>query len=187
LKPLLTVLSAILILLAVDVTSVAGEQRVIRHHHKHHSKKFHTCVSKINQIGNYREKTWQLQKFMGKGRTLSAHHERKTTSCEYVGWIANVWKKRARNVWTEFQNPPHKAAWWCIHSYEGSWTDPNAPYYGGLQMDYEFQQAYGLDLLRAKGTADHWTPLEQMWVAERAYVTRGFYPWPTTARFCHLI
>ena len=38
----------------------------------------------------------------------------------------------------------------------------------------EFQATYGGDLLRAKGTADHWTPLEQMWVAERAYRTRGF-------------
>ena len=32
-------------------------------------------------------------------------------------------------------NPPHKSQWLCIHGYEGSWTDPNSPYYGGLQMD----------------------------------------------------
>ena len=33
--------------------------------------------------------------------------------------------------------------------------------------------------------ADHWTPIEQMWVAERAYRSgRGFYPWPNTARYC---
>ena len=35
-------------------------------------------------------------------------------------------------------------------------------------MDREFQATYGPELLRRKGTADHWTPLEQMWVAERA-------------------
>ncbi len=61
-------------------------------------------------------------------------------------------------------------------------------YYGGLQMDIEFQRMYGADLLRRKGTADRWTPIEQIWVAERAYRSgRGFYPWPNTARSCGLI
>ena len=83
--------------------------------------------------------------------------------------------------------PPHYDAWLCIHRGEGSWTDPNAPYYGGLQMDYSFQRAYGADLLARKGTADHWTPLEQMWVAEKAWRTRGFGPWPQTARACGLL
>jgi hypothetical protein len=54
-------------------------------------------------------------------------------------------------------------------------------------MDVEFQRTYGRELYRAKGTADHWSPLEQMWVAERAYRTRGFWPWPNTARFCGLL
>ena len=81
-----------------------------------------------------------------------------------------------------------RRAWLCIHRYEGSWTDRGGPYYGGLQMDISFQQSYGWHLLRHKGTADHWTPLEQMWVAERAYRSgRGFYPWPNTARACGLI
>jgi hypothetical protein len=26
-----------------------------------------------------------------------------------------------------------------------------------------------------------------MWVAERAYRTRGYWPWPNTARYCGLI
>lgn len=82
---------------------------------------------------------------------------------------------------------PHLEEWLCIHSYEGAWDDPNGPYYGGLQMDLEFQQTYAPWLLRAKGTADHWTPREQMLTAERAYKTRGFYPWPNTARYCGLI
>ena len=83
--------------------------------------------------------------------------------------------------------PPHYTAWLCIHRYEGSWTDPNPPFYGGLQFDYGFQATYGRHLLKLKGTADHWTPLEQMWTAERAYRSRGFYPWPNTARYCGLI
>jgi hypothetical protein len=82
---------------------------------------------------------------------------------------------------------PHRAEWMCIHRGEGPWDDAGAPYYGGLQMDLEFQRDYGLDLLRSKGTADHWTPEEQMRVAERAYRTRGFWPWPNTAKRCGLL
>ena len=86
------------------------------------------------------------------------------------------------------QHPPHLRAWLCIHHYEGSWTDSGAPYYGGLQMDLGFQRRYGGRLLRTKGTADHWLPLEQIWVAERAHGSgRGFHPWPNTARSCGLI
>jgi hypothetical protein len=55
-------------------------------------------------------------------------------------------------------------------------------------MDLSFQRAYAAGLLRRKGTADRWTPLEQMWTAERAHRSgRGFYPWPNTARYCGLI
>ena len=81
-------------------------------------------------------------------------------------------------------NPPHLQALLCIHSYEGSWRDAGGPYYGGLQMDVGFQQTYGGWLYRAKGTADHWAPLEQIWTAERAVGSIGFSPWPNTARMC---
>ena len=67
-------------------------------------------------------------------------------------------------------------------------ADTGNGYYGGLQMDLTFQRSYGSFLLRSKGTANRWTPYEQMWVAERAYESgRGFYPWPNTARSCGLI
>jgi hypothetical protein len=76
----------------------------------------------------------------------------------------------------------------CIHGHEGAWDDPNAPYYGGLQMDWSFQRSYGPWLLRTKGTADRWTPMEQVRVAWRAFRSgRGWYPWPNTARYCGLI
>ncbi len=46
---------------------------------------------------------------------------------------------------------------------------------------------YGRYLLRTKGTANHWTPLEQIWVAERAYRSgRGFSPWPNAGAACGL-
>lgn len=81
---------------------------------------------------------------------------------------------------------PH--AWACIHRYEGSWQDDGDPYWGGLQMDRGFMETYAPQWLLAKGFANHWTPNQQMWVAERAYFSgRGFWPWPNTARFCGLL
>jgi hypothetical protein len=103
-------------------------------------------------------------------------------------WWKRAWVHKAYWARWHGHRPPHLAAWLCIHRYEGSWQDPYAPYYGGLQMDLTFQRQYGLGLLRRKGTAEHWTRFEQIWVAVRAYrAGRGFYPWPYTARYCGLI
>ncbi len=47
-------------------------------------------------------------------------------------------------------------------------------------MSIQFQRAYSRYLLRLKGTANRWTPAEQMWTAERALLAgSGFHPWPT--------
>jgi hypothetical protein len=106
----------------------------------------------------------------------------------YRRWLRDAWRIRAERARYRAHHPPHLGEWRCIHRWEGSWTDPNSPYYGGLQMDLSFQRAYGAGLLRRKGTANHWAPYEQMWVAERAVKAgRGFYPWPNTARRCGLI
>ena len=98
--------------------------------------------------------------------------------------LAHAWRQREHAVWRRANHPPGLNAWLCIHHYEGSWTDSGGPYWGGLQMDLGFQETYGGWLLRHKGTADHWSPLEQIWVAVRAAHTRGFAPWPNTARYC---
>lgn len=103
--------------------------------------------------------------------------------------IRRYYRRLANKAWLAIQRlVPHKRQWLCIHHYEGSWQDPNPPFWGGLQMDLGFQRTYGRMLLNSKGTADHWTPMEQMIVAETAYYAgRGFYPWPNTARYCGLI
>jgi resuscitation-promoting factor RpfA len=81
----------------------------------------------------------------------------------------------------------------CIASHEagpehGGWrANTGNGYYGGLQMDRSFQQAYAPDLYRAKGTADNWSPEEQIRAAARAVRARGFTPWPNTARMCGLL
>jgi hypothetical protein len=135
------------------------------------------------QIDRYRHETWRWQRTMGASLMRSLKHP----PTDVLAKIA-VWKQVAVKTRRRAQNPPHKRQWLCIHRFEGSWTDPNGPYYGGLQMDLGFQRRYGPHLLATKGTANNWTPLEQMWVAERAHrAGRGFYPWPNTARSCGLI
>jgi hypothetical protein len=78
--------------------------------------------------------------------------------------------------------------WRCIHEHEGAWNaNTGNGYYGGLQMDYSFQRAYGPEFLRRWGTADRWPVWAQLEAAERAYDSgRGFGPWPNTSRMCGL-
>jgi hypothetical protein len=107
-----------------------------------------------------------------------------TRSLAQLRQVVRRWRHRAHSAWWHAKHPPDLRDWLCIHHYEGSWVDSGGPYWGGLQMDLGFQQTYGGWLLRHKGTADHWSPLEQIWVAVRAARTRGFSPWPNTARYC---
>jgi len=90
-----------------------------------------------------------------------------------------------------FGSPASYSAAWlaqarCIHLKEGPWrANTGNGYFGGLQMSLRFQRVLAPELVRRKGTADNWTAIEQMWVAERA-VRRGygFTPWPRSARVC---
>jgi len=107
-------------------------------------------------------------------------------SVEQLRQLARTWRHREHAAWWRATHPPNLHGWLCIHHYEGSWTDSGGPYWGGLQMDLSFQATYGGWLLRHRGTADHWSPLEQIWVAVRASRVRGFGPWPNTARYCGL-
>jgi hypothetical protein len=129
---------------------------------------------------------WETTSFVPLATTRYA--ERHTKSTRRLQGLVLWWSFVHFGAKKYALHPPHEAAWWCIHRFEGAWDDHGAPYYGGLQMDLGFQRHYGSRLLNAKGTADNWSPLEQMWVAEQAYKSgRGFFPWPNTARACGLI
>jgi len=142
----------------------------------------------LSGIHAARDRAWRWQDVMSAPRSRYVASAEHSPSLAYRRMVLGLWTTRAKVVKRAAQNPPRLKDWLCIHHYEGAWNDPNAPYYGGLQMDRSFMQAYGPTLLRQKGTADHWTPLEQIWVAERAFESgRGFYPWPNTARWCGLI
>jgi hypothetical protein len=147
----------------------------------------------LRKIDTVRTATWRMQRLMGTRPYRTSYSAQDSPKLAYQRWVLGVWQRRHARTQRQFQRPPRKRAWLCIHRYErhpqmGWRTNTGNGYYGGLQMDIHFQRLYSLGLLRRKGTADKWTPLEQMWVAERAYrAGRGFYPWPNTARACGLI
>jgi len=111
-------------------------------------------------------------------------HTSEKSSPQAARDFARAWQRRAKAAWRAAKHPPKLHAWYCIHNREGSWTDPDAPYWGGLQMDMNFQSAYAPWLLKHKGTADHWSPLAQIWAGVRAWRTRGFEPWSSSAHAC---
>jgi hypothetical protein len=142
----------------------------------------------LEAIGKHRDATWHWQRVMRKERWTTTFLERRTTDLERLVELRDVWKRRAERVRDRAKRPPHRAAWLCIQRHEGTWRDPRAPYWGGLQMSRQFQRAFGRYLLHLKGTANKWTPAEQMWTAVHAHRSGlGFHPWPNTARACGLL
>ena len=76
----------------------------------------------------------------------------------------------------------------CIHTHEGAWNaNTGNGYYGGLQMDSSFQQTYGPEFYRRYGTANNWPVIDQLIAGYRAVQSRGYGPWPNTARMCGLL
>jgi hypothetical protein len=144
-------------------------------------------------IHRYRKETWRWQMLMRRKRTASRYSAHLSPDPEYHAWMLRLWKQRAVRARRQAYNPPRRSAWLCIYRYErhprmGWRTRTGNGFFGGLQMDLAFQRTYGPDLLRRKGTADRWTAIEQIWIAERAYRSgRGFYPWPNAARSCGVI
>ena len=143
----------------------------------------------VEKIKRHRNATWRWQDVMGKPRAKFAFSRAESRGKYHRQWVLRVWKKRHAEARRQAQSPPNRYAWLCLQRHEGAWgANTGNGYYGGLQMDWSFMRAYGSHLLRRKGPASNWTPLEQMWVAERALRSgRGFYPWPNTARMCGLL
>lgn len=142
----------------------------------------------VKAISHERAQTWRCQRQLGKPLSPTSYAAERSPSLRFRKWAWRLWMRRAEFHCNAARQAGDIRAWLCIHRHEASWTDDGAPYWGGLQMDYGFQATYGAALLRLKGTANNWTPLEQMIVAERARRSgRGYYPWPNAARLCGLI
>jgi hypothetical protein len=143
----------------------------------------------LGEIRELRAETWRWQRLMKVPLTPTRRHAERSPSSSFRRWVLAYWRDEAAQARRRAKNPPRHAAWLCIHRHEGPWNaNTGNGYYGGLQMDTAFQRAYGAELLRRKGLAHRWRPIEQIWVAERAYRSgRGFNPWPNTARACGLL
>jgi transglycosylase-like protein len=146
----------------------------------------------IGQIDHWRNRTWYWQRVMGQQRWPTGYLERKTGDLDFREWSLKLWRGRALRARRSALHPPNHQGWLCIYRYErnpaqGWHTYTGNGFYGGLQMDLGFQQHYGAWLLRKKGPAHRWTPIEQIWVAERGRRVQGWYAWPHTARACGLI
>lgn len=143
-------------------------------------------------IQRMRHRVWQWQRVMGVQLTPGDGNPYRVSPQSRLRLLER-WHTRFLTTYRSFLNPPHKQEWQCIQQHEtappfpGWRTDSGNGYYGGLQLDERFMRTYAGWLFHTKGTADHWTPVEQMWAAERALPTRGWHPWPRTAHDCKLI
>jgi hypothetical protein len=143
----------------------------------------------LRKIAYYRTAAWRWQTLTMHRRTPSSGAAWRRHNYRFRLHVLHAWRRRAATVWRVALRPPNVSSWECIHRGEGAWqSNTGNGYYGGLQMDVEFQRTYAPTFLLRKGTADRWSRLEQIWVAERARRSgRGFGPWPNTARMCGLL
>lgn len=105
----------------------------------------------------------------------------KHTSRRYASWL----RHQSATPWSQ--------AWYsdalCVHSHEGTWNayNPAGPYYGGMQMDANFESTYGPEFVARYGDARHWPPHDQLLASYRAWRLHGWEPWPNTAAMCGLL
>ena len=152
-----------------------------------------TRIAQIEEIDALRTETWRWQSLMRKPRTPTAFTERRTSDASYLRWVRNLWQRAPRapsaRPSTRRTAPSGSAstATSATRARAGA-RAPATATTAACRWTSTSSATYGRELLRRKGTANKWTPVEQMWVAERAYRSgRGFYPWPNTARYCGLI
>lgn len=139
------------------------------------------------RVAKLQRKVWHQQRVMGVrlSRKFRAPNRNPLLKARFK---LAVWSRRAAGIHRTYVRPPHKRSWICIHRGEGSWRSATGNgYYGGLQMDRGFMRHYGAYLLRVKGTANRWSPLEQMWTGEHGRRVQGWGAWPRSSRACGLI
>jgi hypothetical protein len=121
------------------------------------------------------------------------HAERHAFTRADLVEILDKWERRLHHYRAAYhRRQPVLENLLCIHTYEGSWdavSSTTPTYYGGLQMDASFEDAYGADVLAARGGvhANEWPRHDQLMVGYRGYRVRGYTPWPVAAAACGLL
>lgn len=190
-KRVLLPVLAVLLIGAATVTTLAAASALPGRGASHGAAKKRPSVATLRKerrrhvnpavVRRLRNAAWRWQALMGVRRATSYASLHSPRALRY-------WSAQARRMSWLAAHPPHMRAWLCIHRFEGGWSDSNDPYWGGLQMDRGFMRTYAPAELLRRGWANRWTPVEQMWVAERAHRSgRGYSPWPNTARYCGLL
>src|SRR5262245_19100245 len=103
------------------------------------------CSQARKAVQFYREATWKWQAQHDAGRFPTDYADRYSKSCDYLHWVAALWKDRSSKERREFNAWFREAyaKWECIHNGEGAWnSNTGNGYHGGLQMDYTFQRLY---------------------------------------------
>jgi hypothetical protein len=144
-----------------------------------------------------REIRWTRRHALRKARRAAlplprhGHAERRAVTRADLVEILQRWERRLEHYRRAYAHRrPIIDGLKCIHTYEGAWdsvSDTVPTYYGGLQMDASFEEAYGPDVLAYRGGhANEWPRHDQLMVGVRGYKVRGYTPWPTAAAACGL-
>jgi hypothetical protein len=153
----------------------------------------HAIAPVLCAIHYWRNHTWRYQHKLGVSVTPYGWTAERSRSAAYRTWVRSVWHKRYltwRKRWINRPVVPRSVFndFMCIHHYEGAWNDETGNgYHGGLQMDYSFETTYGPEFYAQWGDAGHWPPIDQIIAAYRAYLSRGFSPWPEHRADCGLL
>jgi hypothetical protein len=96
-------------------------------------------------------------------------------------FLIHYGRRQLRDAYSRTR-PAHYDGWLCIHNREGSWSDDDWPYYGGLQMSEGW--------MGVVHHANDLSAMAQMWLAERVASKYGFSykfmkgQWPNTFPPC---
>jgi hypothetical protein len=138
----------------------------------------------------YRFYSERIQDWQARHDKEVSAYQARPRGCRAIYRTAVALQRQARAERREYEAWFERtyAKWRCIHRGEGAWnSNTGNGYYGGLQMDVSFYSTYGPEFTRRWGHAGNWPVWAQLLAAERAYASRGFYPWPNTARNCGLL
>ncbi len=156
------------------------------------------ATTPLRPVGSIRrEIRWTRRHALRKARRAAlplprhGHAERHAVTRADLAEILQRWERRLEHYRRAYAHRrPIIDGLKCIHTYEGAWdsvSETVPTYYGGLQMDASFEEAYGADVLAYRGGhANEWPRHDQLMVGVRGYEVRGYTPWPTAAAACGL-